>query len=208
MTEKISEKKLVSRNVAIGLVLICIVLSAGLVGAVYYYVSLSSQIAEKDSTIASLNSQVSSLQATINQSSSQLQALTAQYQALTTQYQETVSSYNEAAAEFNALLALAKSGLLVSELPAPMVANSTFPVWNNVVEYAGYVVINVQSSSNTTYAQVVYTSSAGVSFNGTTIVGTSGTAAFPVLPGPIGVFVGNTESTDNVTATVTATYYY
>jgi len=39
-------------------------------------------------------------------------------------------------------------------------------------------------------------------------VGTSGTAVFPVLPATIEIRVGNTEAVDNVTATVTATYYY
>jgi hypothetical protein len=64
-TEKKGQRKIVSKAMVIALGLICIILAAGLVGAIVVYVpmvsNLESQIAEKNSTISSLNSQVSSL---------------------------------------------------------------------------------------------------------------------------------------------------
>ena len=63
MAEKTSQKKVVGRTVAIALGMVCIVLVAGLVGAIAVYTpmvnNLESQTAEKDNTISSLNSQIS-----------------------------------------------------------------------------------------------------------------------------------------------------
>jgi len=69
---KMSEKKVVGRNVAIALGIICVVLAVGLVGAIANYTSiisgkdnaiasLNSQITEKDSEITSLNLQIGNL---------------------------------------------------------------------------------------------------------------------------------------------------
>jgi hypothetical protein len=84
-------------------------------------------------------------------------------------------------------------------------ANTT--IFTNVIYYAGYVSVDVQSNSTTTYVEVIY-SSYGVNYDNSVTVGTSGTAAFPVLPGSVEIRVGNTETVDSVNATVTATYYY
>jgi predicted PurR-regulated permease PerM len=53
-----SEKKMISRNVAISLGIACIILIAGLGGAIAYY---TTQINDKDNTISSLNSQLSNV---------------------------------------------------------------------------------------------------------------------------------------------------
>jgi len=58
-----SEKKVVGRNVAIALGIICIILAVGLVGAITNYASI---ITEKDNTISSLNSQITNLQNQVN----------------------------------------------------------------------------------------------------------------------------------------------
>ncbi|MEM3743852.1 MAG: hypothetical protein QXW43_04920 [Candidatus Methanomethyliaceae archaeon] len=58
-----SEKKVVDRNVAIALGIICVLLAVGLVGAVMNYTSI---ISGKDSTIASLNSQITNLKNQVN----------------------------------------------------------------------------------------------------------------------------------------------
>ena len=76
-----------------------------------------------------------------------------------------------------------------------------------MLNFAGFVSVAVQSSSNTTYVEVVY-SSYGVNYDNSVTVGTSGTAAFPVLPGTIEIRVGNTETVDSVNATITALYNY
>jgi len=66
----VTEKKIVGRNVAIALGIICIIMAVGLVGAISNYTSIISgkdnTIASKDSQIASLNSQVSDLTNTTN----------------------------------------------------------------------------------------------------------------------------------------------
>lgn len=54
-----SEKKVVGRNVAVALGVMCIILVFGLMGTVMSYTSV---VSEKDNTITSLNSDVSSLQ--------------------------------------------------------------------------------------------------------------------------------------------------
>lgn len=75
-----SEKKLVNRNIAIALGLVCIVLLSGLIVVVAMGIggtsdsqtisSLQAQIANKDTTIASLNSQITSLQNSLNNQNS------------------------------------------------------------------------------------------------------------------------------------------
>jgi len=70
-----SEKKVVGRNVAIALGIICIVLAVGLVGAIANYTSI---ISGKDNTIASLNSQINSLNSEIASLNLQIGNLTSQ----------------------------------------------------------------------------------------------------------------------------------
>jgi len=83
-----SEKKVVSRSVAIALGIICIVLIAGFGGAMLYTVtllndknnqidSLKTQISGKDSQISQLNTQISALNSTISSLNSQISQLNA-----------------------------------------------------------------------------------------------------------------------------------
>jgi hypothetical protein len=75
--------------------------------------------------------------------------------------------------------------------------------------YAGYVSVNVEtSSSTTTYVQVTYTSH-GINYDNRIVVGTSGIAYFPILPSSnIEIRIGNTNLITGHTQTVTITYYY
>jgi hypothetical protein len=73
MTEKVNEKKVVGRTVAIVLGIICIVLAVGIVGAIVNYTSII--ISGKDSTIATQNSQISSLNSQIVAKNSQISNL-------------------------------------------------------------------------------------------------------------------------------------
>ena len=61
-----SEKKTVRRSVAIGLGIICIVVVAGLVGALAYY-NYTPIINDKDKTISSLTAEIGQLNSEINQ---------------------------------------------------------------------------------------------------------------------------------------------
>lgn len=193
-------KIIISRTVTLALGLICIVLLAGLVGAIAIYApmvtNLESQITERDNTISSLNSQVSILQDSLNQSNSDIAAKDAQITALNYQ----ISTF------YNYLILNASRLLIYNQTVYQAAGANT--TGNYTLDFAGYIIVNVQSSSNTTYAGLAY-SSFGVNYNNSIIVGTSGTAAFPVLPAFVELRVGNTE-TDNstVTTVITAIYYY
>jgi hypothetical protein len=130
-----------------------------------------------------------------------------QINELTAQLSSIADEYNAILADYNAIIALGKTGILLSNFSFAQAANSSTVIWSDVVQYAGYVAVQLQSNSNTTYARVAYTSF-GVDFNQSITVGESGTAAFPVLPGTIEVSVGNTEPIDSVNGTVAATYVY
>jgi len=81
--------------------------------------------------------------------------------------------------------------------------------WNFSANYAGYVEVWVETStSSNTYVRVIY-SSYGVRYDSQLSVGASGKAVFPILPSSnIVIGVGNTNSVDEATETVTITYYY
>jgi uncharacterized coiled-coil protein SlyX len=206
-TEKKGQRKIVSRTMVIALGLICIILAAGLVGAIAFYMpmvnNLESQIAERNSTISSLNSQVSSLNSQILA----LQADLEQINSTMQDYKEALEAFNSQVESYLSLLYLNESAYLFSPHSFTQAANTSEAVYNDDIGYAGYVSIAVESSSNTTYVQVVY-SSYGVNYNQNVTVGTAGSAVFPVLPGEIWVGIGNTETVDNVTGTVTAIYRY
>ncbi len=206
-TEKKGQKKIVSRIMVISLALICIVLAAGLVGALAVYMplvsDLESQIAEKNSTILSLNSQVLSL----NSQVSSLQDNFEQANSTIAEYQEALESFNSQIAYYLSVIYLNESGYLFAPQSFTQAANASDIIYNDDIRYAGYVSVAVESSSDTTYAQVAY-SAFGVNYNNTVAVGTAGTAVFPVLPGTIVVSVGNIEPVGNVTGTISATYRY
>ncbi len=88
-----------------------------------------------------------------------------------------------------------------------MEAGANFTVWNDLLQFAGYVTVEVQSSSNTTYIEMIY-SAYGVNYDEKVIVGAGGALAFPVLPSTMAIVIGNTETVDPVSASVTATYTY
>ena len=211
MAVKTSQKKVVGRTVAIALGIVCIVLVASLVGAIAVYTpmvnNLKSQTAEKDDTISSLNSQISALNSSLNQISSSTSSKDSQIAALNLQ----VAGLNSQVSSIASILALNVSTYLVYNqgvTQEPNASTTVFPTDEQTpLYYAGYVYVAVQSSSNTTYVEVIYTLY-GINYDNSVTVGTSGTAAFPVLPGPINIRVGNTETVDSVNATITVTYYY
>ena len=265
-----SEKKVVSRTIAIALGIICLILVVGLVGAVVNYTSIlnekNSTIATKDSQITSLNSQISSLQnqknqlqkwldanktavisltSQISQMNSKIidlqsqlpgnQTLISQIQALTNQKdqlqtwlsgnvtslnsqisylqsqlsgnQTLIKSLNSKIIDLNDTINLTKSMVWINNQTVSQPESPAYTGWMFSASYAGYVSVNVQSSTTTTtYVEVVY-SSYGVNYKNKIAVGGQGIAVFPVLPSNVEVRVGNTE-TFGATETVTITYYY
>jgi predicted PurR-regulated permease PerM len=205
LAQKTSERKVVKRTVAIALGIICIVLVAGLVSAIAIYTpqisDLQSQITQKDSTISSLNSQISVLNNSLNQTKTDAASKDSQIAALTQQIQYYDQYY------FN-IISLNASGILFSN-SIIQYANNYTSIWNDYLDYAGYIIVQVQlATSNTTYAEVVYSTTYGVNYDNNVTLGTGGTAAFPVLPGLVEVRIGNTDTMDLNNATITAVYYY
>jgi len=208
-TGKMGKKKISWKPVAIALVLVCIVVSAGLVGVLAVYLpmvnDLNSQIAEKNADLAtfttqigSLNAQVASLQSSLDQSNSTIENL-----------QEGVETLNLQIQNYLNLLYLNASMYLFSQAPVSQNASTYTLLFQDTIQYAGYVGVNVQSTSNTTYVQALY-SSFKVNYNNNVTVGFAGTAYFPVLPGTLEIIVGNTDAYqgDFINATATAIYYF
>lgn len=218
MTENEDQKKFVNRTAAIAVAIICIVLAASLIGIIAVYLptanNLNSQIAEKDKKIADLNSEIS----TLNSQVFSLEASIAQNNATIIQLNSSVEDLKELIDVLDSqiednlnIIYLNASGSLLQPTTFAQDANSfqILPLFTNLLEYSGVVIVDIQSTSNTTYTQVIY-NSFGVNFNQNVTVGASGKAYFPVLPGGLEIRIGNTEpaGSDPVNSTVSVLYYY
>ena len=135
-------------------------------------------------------------------------------------------SLNSQNTYLNNIVNLANSTVWVNDTTVTQTAGN-YTSWYFQASYAGYVSINVQTSTtDTTYVEVIYSAYMGINYNNTTAVGTSRTAAFPILPpfpivrysfssiassipvSTIEIRVGNTNFVGSATETVTITYYY
>jgi hypothetical protein len=249
------EKKVVNRNIAFALGLMCIVLAASTVGIAVYsgstnnnaastdhtdaeYSALVTQLEAANQNISSLTDQILQLQSELANNNTQTMDLHTRIDALTSQLIATNSSMQTLQDYYNSLMyvintenhdmkielstANARIASLQSQIAelgnlttSTVWVNQTvsqqagaYTTWSESASYAGYVSIQVSSSTSNTYANVTY-SSHGVSYNTQTNIGVNGTAYFPVLPASnIKVTVGNTLTTGTATENVTVTYYY
>jgi hypothetical protein len=168
-----SEKKVVGRNIAIGLGILCIILLIGLAASEYYYTPI---INDRERTISQLEGTNSNLQ-------DQIRNLTAI--AFLQSYIDLV--FNQAISQ-------------------PANANTS---WTFTIYYAGWMEIAVSSTTNTTYARVIYEHGLTVLYdNSVNLNSTIGYVSFPVLPTSVTVQVGNTNLTEGANDTVTIRYYY
>lgn len=118
-----------------------------------------------------------------------------------------INTLNTQITDLNSIVNLQKFTIWVNHVTVSQPANS-YTLWTRLASYAGYVRVYVESSTTSnTYASVEYISH-GVNYDVTITVGSSGTAVFPVLPGTVYVYVGNTNLLSGATETVTITYYY
>ena len=201
-----AERKVVGRKLAIVLGVVSIILAVGLVIALVAYLpasaqvsTLNAQIAGKDQIIAALNLQITSLQNnTTSQSANAAQVATLKNQ---------IASLQAEIADLSNVLYLNATGVLVNSQAFTQEPYTNVTIWDGSqpLQYAGYVTVQLQSSSNLTYAEVLY-NSFGVAYDNVVTLG-NGTASFPVLPSNAVIVLGNN---DNVTATgtVTALYHY
>jgi cell division protein FtsB len=210
-TEEMGKRKIGWKRITIALVVVCILLSASVVGVIAVYLStvssLESQIGEKDTNIAALDSTVSSLYSQI----ASLQASLDQINSTNTNLQATVDYLNTALAYHLNIIAMNASEYIVVPTEYTQPQNETTTVYQDAVQYAGYVGVTVQSSSNSTYVRIRYYYASGlISYDQNVTVAESGSAYFTVLPATIEITVGNTDTDtgDSVTGTVSVTYYY
>jgi Skp family chaperone for outer membrane proteins len=203
----------------IALAVICIILAASLVGVIALYQpaagnsDLQTQIKTKNDQIAALQSEISSLTAQLQSTSDDN----------VSEYAQEIAYINQQLTVLNNTLTDAYSNIeamtqiLSLELTAQLYkdvfvqsANSSTSVWNDQLGYPGYVLVQLESNSSTTYAAVQFTvGSTNLSFNQT--IGLSGSAILPVVPNPPGtvtILIGNTNAADSNNVNATVTYYY
>jgi hypothetical protein len=202
--EKPIEKKRSTKVIA--LAIISIILAASTVGLSGLYVNNQSQVTEKDNTIASLNTQIESLQTQLSQvaasSLSQKQSLEQQI----TEYNSSLAELNTAYTNLQSIVQLRDTGTLYTG-SFNQTASTNSTLYEDTVNYAGYVIVTATSNSSTTFVSVGYTF-ASTNFNYNQTLGTSGTAIFPVLPSTLQIIIGNRDSTDVNSVNATAVYHY
>jgi len=206
---KVNEKKVVGRNVAIALGIACIILVAGIGGVMVYYMRA---IIDKNIIYSTYNDYVSSHHNTNSEYDS--------LQSQNTNLQNQVD-------DLDAIVHIAKSSTWTNNEIINQPANSYWsfsvrPSSMNQVTYAGYVAVQVHSSTtDKTYVQVIYStyvitsitdghaSVTALNYNNQISVGASGTAVFPVIPtANLEIRIGNTNPINGATETVTITYHY
>jgi uncharacterized coiled-coil protein SlyX len=203
-----AERKVVGRKIALVLGIVSILLAISLVIAVALYLptsaqidTLNAQIAQQSQTIAGLNLQITALR-------SQIDSLNAT-RTNTDYLQNQITNLEQQIQSLNNVLYLNASALLVNNQAFSMEPNTNFTIWDQPdtpLQYAGYVTVQVQSSSNLTFVEVIY-NSFGVAYDNVVTLGND-TVAFPVLPGTVVIVLGNTEPTDPVSGTATAIYHF
>jgi uncharacterized protein YoxC len=181
-----SEKKVVGRGVAIGLGIICILLAVGLVGVFAYYTM----------TLNNKNSAYDDYVSSHSHSNSDYDSLNGQKTNLQNQVNDLTSNLN-----------LEKSEVWVTSQTVSQPSGS-YNFWTHSATYAGYVTVNVESSTtDKTYIEVLW-SAHGINYDNKISVGVSGTGVFPVLPSSVEVRVGNSNFMNGATETATITYHY
>ena len=199
-----SEKKVVGKNIFIATLIICIAVSIGLVSVLVTYLpvvsSLESQLVEKDQELTNLNTTITNLSLQTIALQEDLDQANAAVALLQGNYQSVIDSYLN-------IIYLQTSGYLLNQAGFSQNGNETTQVFYSELEYAGYVSVNVESNSTTTYVQVIY-DSYGVNFNQKITIGESGSTAFPILPGEVEINIGNEESINGVSCTTTINYVY
>jgi hypothetical protein len=97
---------------------------------------------------------------------------------------------------------------LVNDQTVSEPAGSTYD-FNFNIQYAGYIEVEVSSSTTSnTYVEVYGVYNDWPYSSGWISVGSGGTVYFPVVPGTVTVYIGNTNSFSGATQTVSVVYYY
>jgi predicted PurR-regulated permease PerM len=134
----------------------------------------------------------------------------ANYASIINGKDNTISSLNSQVSDITSTLNLGKSTVWVNDETLNQPSGS-YTNWSPAfsTSYAGYISVQVHTSTTSnTYVRVIYTSH-GVNYDNQIGVGTGGTAVFPVLPSSsVDVRIGNSNWLNGATETVTITYHY
>jgi len=169
--------------------IICIILAVGLIAAIVNNYN-QPDVDDLEDQIANLQNQVASLTDKVSD------------------YETQISDLTDENNEYTSIINLENSAVLIDEESYTQEADDKTVLFDDELHYAGYIEIQVESTSDTTYIQVTYTYD-GVEFDQTITVGNSGTAYFPVLPDTIKIVLGNTDTgSETIDTTVTLTYIY
>jgi cell division protein FtsB len=196
--------KVVNRNIAIGLGLACVILAALVVVSFVNGTAFgdSQTISDLENQVAEQTSKISSLTAQITIQNNQLSTLN----DTVSDYEAQIADLTDENSDYANIIALNESAYVLYEQDFTQDANTTTSIWTDTVDYAGYFEVQVQSTSDDTAIQVVYTYN-DVNYNQSLTVGTDGTVYFPVLPSAIEIMLSNTGAEIN-NATVTLIYCY
>lgn len=182
---------------------VCIILLVALVGSAFQILRLQEKVDELSNVVKQKDSQIQSLQNQIKQKDSQIQSLQNQIKQKDSQIQSLQNQINE----LNNIVHLQKQETWLNRytLSQPP-GEANYWVFN--VQYPGYIEVIVHSSTTSnTYVRVTY-NAYGVNFDQKINVGSSGRAVFPVLPGTIRVYVGNSNWFNGATMIISIQYHY
>jgi len=176
------------------------------------YTNLQSRYSSLQSQYSSLLSQYFSLQSSYNSLQGQYSSLQSRYSSLQSSYNSLQSRYSSFQSGYNYLLSVANLQQTATWVSAQTVSEGagSYYSWSFSTPYAGYVTVTVSSSTTSkTYVEISGASSNGITYDsGEISVGYGGTVSYPVLPGTVYVYVGNSNSVNGATETVTMNYTY
>jgi len=103
---------------------------------------------------------------------------------------------------------LEKTAKIVDNQTVGQAAN-TYTSWTFSADYAGYVKVQIHSSTTSNTTISVYYESASFTLDEKISVGSTGSVVYPIIPTDlIEVRIGNTNSLNSATERVSVTYHY
>jgi hypothetical protein len=176
---------------------ICIVLAASLIVVIANGTHFSDKpnTSDLEKQVTNLNTQITSLQNQITNLNS-----------IVSDYEEQIEDLVDINNYHANVIALEESMIILDAQTYTQDTPAKTVLFDDILLYAGYIEVQVESTSTTTYIQTSYTYE-NVKFNQTITVGTNGAAQFPILPGNIEILLCNTD-TETSNTTVTMTYFY
>jgi cell division protein FtsB len=198
-------KKMVSRDIALTLGIICIILIA----LIAYFTATGISAQNSYNNLQNQNEQLQTWLAGNETLLNQTRASNTNLQKQVDSLNSNMTTLQDQVNNFTHIVNLDESTVWVDGGIVNIMGNP--PTYEENASFAGYVSVQVSSQYNVT-VEVSYLSH-GASYENSTIVGKSGTATFPVLPSSnISFYIFQTWPifvlSGPLYATVTITYYY